>query len=266
MMSHSLTAEQIRSQNPVVRPNRGLGRFIWVLFSGVFFNPFNIGFAILMPVIMYLMFGANQEYSDFSVGNGNVASQVLVSMTLFGMMMTTSSFAANVSLERAQGVSRLYALTPMSALFQLVGRMVAILCVGCVVVLITFGVGVATGASMLGVVWAQSVPILLAVSTVGIAIGFGCGFAVRSDGAFAATSAIVVLSAFGGGLTIPLDQMGAFFQSLAPWTPLWGAGQMVLLPIHGWENFTPNMLVNVAIWAALFIALAVWGLRRDTGR
>ncbi|MFZ1381400.1 MAG: ABC transporter permease [Scrofimicrobium sp.] len=265
-MSSALTLDEIRSQNPVVGPTKGLGRFIYESFLQIVFNPFNLGFALLMPVLMYMMFGANQPYSDQAAGNGNVAAQVLVSMTLFGVLLTTASFAANVSLERTQGVSRLYALTPLPAPSQLVGRLTGILGVALVVILLAFTVGFFTGASMTLPTWIMSALVILVASTVAVACGFGFGFAVRSDGAFAAVSAVMVLSAFAAGMTIPLEQMGGFFQEMAPWTPLWGASQLALLPLTGWGELSFSMILSFVIWTSVFGMLAVWGLRRDTRR
>ncbi|WRS30984.1 ABC transporter permease [Actinomycetaceae bacterium MB13-C1-2] len=265
-MTNALTLDEIRTKKPIVGPTKGLARFTYESFLQIVFNPFNLGFALLMPVLMYMMFGANQPYSDYAVGNGNVAAQVLVSMTLFGVLLTTASFAANVSLERTQGVSRLYALTPLTAPAQLAGRMVGILGVALVVILLTFTVGFFTGASMTLLTWIISALVILVVSAVAVACGFGFGFAVRSDGAFAAVSAVIVLSAFGAGMAIPLEQLGGFFQQIAPWTPLWGASQLALLPMLGWEELSFPKVLSFVLWTAAFGMLAVWGLRRDTRR
>ena len=265
-MTELLTRGQIAAAKPTVRSSKGSARLAWVSFTQVLLNPFNIGFALALPILMYLMFGANQDYSDYPVGNGNIAAQILLTMALFGVLMTTSSFATSVSLERTQGIGRLYALTPLSASAQLASRAVAIMGVTAIVIMVVFLVGFATGASMSLTTWMLSWMMVMAVSVIGILIGLGCGFAIRADGAGAASSAIVVLSAFGAGLTIPLEQLGQFFQDLAPWTPLWGAGRLVSLPLLGWDTFTWNMLINLLVWCGLFAAMAVWGIRRDTGR
>lgn len=257
---------EIKAAKPLAPPARGLGHLIGAMFRQVALNPFNLGFALAMPVLMYLMFGANQEYSSYSVGSGNVAAQVLVSMTLFGVLLSSASFGASVSLERAQGVGRLYALTPLSATWQIVGRLIASVGVSSLVILVTYLVGHFTGAQMSGSAWVVTAILVMICSALASAIGFGCGFALRSDGAYAATSAVIVLSAFGAGMTIPLDQMGEFFQRLAPWTPLWGVNEIVIRPLFGWDGFTPNMVLSFLGWTGAFMALAIWGLRRDTGR
>ena len=262
----TLGTAHIRAEKPLTPQGKGMWRLVVETFRQTAFNPFNIGFSLAMPVLMYMMFGANQSYSDINVGHGNVAATVLASMTLFGVLLSTASLAAGVSLERAQGIGRLYALTPLSPLWQIVARLISSVAVAALVIVVTYTVGLVTGASMTAESWITSALLIVVSSIVAAMIGFGCGFAVRSDGAYAATSAVIVLSAFGAGMTIPLDQMGTFFQHLAPWTPLWGVDQLVLLPLGGWGNFTPNMLVNAIVWSGIFGALAMWGLRRDTSR
>jgi len=59
----------------------------WYTFWKNLTNPFSIGFAILLPIGMYFMFGTGQSYSDIWTVNGNVAATVLVSMTLYGVFM-----------------------------------------------------------------------------------------------------------------------------------------------------------------------------------
>ncbi len=247
-------------------PLRGAGRLAWTSFWKLLTNPFSLSFAIALPIFMYLMFGANQEYSGYSVGHANVAATVLVSMAVYGAVMTTSSAGANVSLERTSGVTRLFALTPLSPAAQILARVVASLGVSAVVIAVTYVVGAATGAQMDGPVWALSAVLLVVLSILPAALGLAAGFAVRSDGAFAATSIVTVLCSFLSGMFIPLDQMGAFFQHMAPWTPLYGIVQLVQMPLVGWESFQWSWVLNYLVWTAAFAVVAVWGQRRDTGR
>lgn len=265
-MTNPLELAEIKQRYPKVAAGKGLPRFARESFLKVLLNPFNLGFAVAMPIFMYLMFGVGQDYSHEVVGNGNVAASILTSMTYFGVLLTTASFAAGVGLERAQGTSRLYAVSPLSASAQLMGRILGILGVALVVIAVTFTVGVFTGAQMTFSAWVFTAVMVLVVSIVGVTCGFGCGFLTRSDGAFAATSAILVLSSFGAGIFVPLDQMGPFFHALAPWTPLWGASQLVEIPIMGTNGFPLAATASFLFWSGVFSLLALWGLKRDTAR
>lgn len=266
MSTTGLTREQIATQFPPTPKTQGMWKLAGSAFLNILLNPFNLGFSIALPIFMYLMFGVGQPYSALSVGNGNAAAQVLVSMGLFGVLLATASFGAAIALERVQGISRAYALTPLGAGPQIISRLVANLCVSAVLVTFTFVVGACTGAKMAFWTWVASALVITTMSLLSSAIGFACGFAIRSDSAFAACSGVLVLSAFGAGMTVPIEQMGEVIQSISPWTPLWGAVRLSLLPLYGWEELSVGMIMSVVVWTGFFGLLAMWGLRRDTKR
>ncbi|MCI1642576.1 MAG: ABC transporter permease [Actinomyces sp.] len=247
-------------------PMRGAGRLAWYSFAKLVTNPFSLAFAIGLPILMYLMFGANQDYSGIWAGHANVSATVLVNMALYGAVMTTSSAGANVSLERTSGVTRLFALTPLSPAAQIAARVLAGIGAAGVVIGVTYVFGALTGSRMEGSAWAVSALLLVVLAVLPTVLGLAAGFAVRSDGAFAATSIVTVLCSFLSGMFIPLEQMGSFFQSTAPWTPFHGIVQLVQLPLTGWDGFRWSWVANYAVWTLLFAGVAVWGQRRDTGR
>jgi len=238
----------------------------WYTFWKNLTNPFSIGFAILLPIGMYFMFGTGQSYSDIWTVNGNVAATVLVSMTLYGVFLTVASLATNTALERTSGISRLYATTPLSPLANTCARICASMGIAVVVTAITYGVGAATGAKMDASAWIQTPLLILASSILASAQGLAVAFAVRSDGAFAASSAVTVFSGFLSGMFIPINQMGSFFQTIAPYAPMYGIVNLTLLPVYGWETFKWSYVTNLVAWILFFVLLAAWAQRRDTAR
>ncbi len=261
-----LHTRSVLSQRGVPGPAHGMGRLAFYSFRKLLTNPFSLGFAIFLPIFMYLMFGANQSYSEHWQGSANVAATVLVNMTIYGTIMTASSMGANVSLERTSGISRLFAMTPMSSTAQILARVIASLGISAVVIAVTYVVGYLTGARMHPQAWLVSAAMIIVLSILPATIGLAAGFTVRSDGAFSVTSAITVIGSFASGMFIPLEQMGSFFQHLAPWTPLYGIVQLVQMPLAGWGFFTWTWVLNYAVWTLFFVALASWSSRRDTGR
>ena len=238
----------------------------WYTFWKNLTNPFSIGFAILLPIGMYFMFGTGQSYSDIWTVNGNVAATVLVSMTLYGVFLTVASLATNAALERTSGISRLYATTPLSPIANTCARIGASMGIAVVITGITYAVGAATGAKMYASAWIQTPLLILASSILASAQGLAIAFAVRSDGAFAASSAVTVFSGFLSGMFIPISQMGSFFQAVAPYAPMYGITSLVQLPLYGWETFKWSYVVNLVAWTLFFILLAAWAQRRDTSR
>ena len=114
--------------------------------------------------------------------------------------------------------------------------------------------------------WASTLGLIVAVTALPIALGLACAFGVRSDGAFALTSAFTVTGSFAAGMFIPLEQMGGFWQSLAPYTPFYGLVSMVQTPLFGWDSFEWGWLGNYLFWMITFLALSIWAQRHDTGR
>lgn len=258
-------AATIDTRQPAT-PWHGFWRLSGYTFWKELTNPFSLAFAIALPIFMYLMFGAGQDYSDLLVAHGNTAATVLVNMAIYGAIMTTSSMGANVSLERTSGVTRLFALTPLSPAASIVSRVVASMGISAAVIAVAYAVGFMTGASMQWQAWLLSALLIVALSILPATLGLAAGFAVRTDGAFAATSIFTVIGAFGSGMFIPLDSMGEFFRTIAPWTPFSGIVNLVQMPLIGVDSFSWGWVANYVGWTLLFATVAVVAQRRDTGR
>ena len=153
----------------------------WKAFLKLVANPAMFGFALILPIFLYMMFGAGQEYSKEWAVNANVGATVLVSMTLYGVMIAGASAATVVALERTSGTSRLFALTPVSSGAFIFSRLVAAISMSAVVIAITYGVGYATGARMTPAAWIQSALIVLAAAMMSATLGLALGFLLRSD-------------------------------------------------------------------------------------
>ena len=245
---------------------RGFPVQLWFSFWKLFTNPFSLGFAIGLPVFMYLIFGTSSQAQEQWVVNSNVSAIVLVNMAVYGTIMTASSMGTNVALERTSGITRLYALTPISSGALIAARVIASMLVSLIVTGIVFCVGAASGARMESATWASTLGLIVAVTALPIALGLACAFGVRSDGAFALTSAFTVTGSFVAGMFIPLEQMGGFWQSLAPYTPFYWLVSLVQSPLFCWDSFEWGWLGNYLFWMITFLALSIWAQRHDTGR
>lgn len=244
---------------------KGFGTLTRMTFVKHVTNPFSLGFALGLPIMMYTMFGVGKDYSDVWMVGGNVASQILTSMTLYGVVVVVSSLSTTVSLERVSGVSRLFSATPLKMSVQLLARIAAGMLMCVVVIAVTFAYGYATGARMHPEVWLQVGAVLLASSILAAAMGLAAGFVARSEGAFALGSMVTVVSAFLSGMFIPLDMMGSFFAKLAPYSPLYGVLQLSSAPLYG-ASIEWGWLVNAGLWTLAFALVAIFAMRRDTGR
>lgn len=252
-------------QRPVGKPWNGLAAMTWSSFRGLLFNPANMGFSIFLPILMYFMFGVDKEYSLIEVGHGNISAAILTSMTFYAVLLSSAMFGASVALERSTGVARLYALTPMSIPFQVLARVLSVMAVAAITISVVYSVGFMTDARLDMELW-FIIPLLMLVLIVpAIALGLAAGFNVRGEGAFSVASMVMVLSAFLSGMFVPLDQLSAFFRHIAPFTPLYAPLQIVQAPINGTGVEVKHILITIG-WTVMFLAIAIWGRSRSTGR
>ncbi|WP_203567449.1 hypothetical protein [Aestuariimicrobium ganziense] len=115
---------------------------------------------------------------------------------------------------------------------------------------------------------------MIAVLGSGLFAVYGLGFALllRSETAASVASGLLVFFAFFGNMFMPLS---ATMLKIAHFTPLSGCVGLVSYPMtEGWvmdgdkrtHDSVWMLLANVAVWLAVFIAMALWGTRRATAR
>jgi ABC-2 type transport system permease protein len=222
-------------------------------------------FSIVMPVVFYFLFGTGQKYSNESAGHGNVAAFIMISMALYGAMLSTTGGGAMVAVERSQGWSRQLRLTPLTAPAYIAVKVVVAMTLGAVSVLVTYAAGMATGAHMDAGVWIATALLAWVGSLVFAAFGVFMGYLLPSENVMQILGPLLALFAFLGGLFVPLNQLGSVFQTIAKFTPMYGLNQIVHAPLTGdapgWAA-----IVNVAVWLAVFAGGAAWRFRRDTAR
>jgi ABC-2 type transport system permease protein len=97
------------------------------------------------------------------------------------------------------------------------------------------------------------------------AFGLFVGYLLPSENVTQVIAIALIVCSFGGALFIPLSQFPHALATVARFTPLCGLNQLVHYPLAG-GGFDWNWFVTVIAWLAIFVAGAVWGLRRDTAR
>jgi ABC-2 type transport system permease protein len=226
-------------------------------------------FTAVLPAVFYLIFGATVDAKDATIGNGNVAMYVMISMAAYGAVTATTSIGGNAAVERQQGWGRQLGLTPLADSSYIAMKALIAMTVAAVPVLLTFTLGVATGAKGSPQAWALSAALVLVGSSVFALYGLLIGTAFRSEAAVGAAAGTLVIFAFLGNLFIPLS--GALL-SFAKLTPLYGYAALARYPLT--EGYLPDgsqdplwlPVVNVLAWLAIFGVLAVLLVRRGRER
>ncbi|MBN9176894.1 MAG: ABC transporter permease [Microbacterium sp.] len=228
-------------------------------------------FTIAFPVVMYVLIGLplrDEALTDVPVAQGgvSVAAYIMVSMALYGAMMSATQTGAAVAVERAQGWSRQLRLTPLNPVVNVIIKMIAGMVLGLLAVVATYIAGAISGIQLSPVQWIGTglVGWVLA-GAVFTTLGLFVGYLMPSENAAQVTSLVVVFLSFLGGLFYPLSSMPDFMQTLAHFTPVYGIGELARSPLTG-EGFDGLWLVNALVWLAVFIAGTTWAFRRDTKR
>lgn len=236
----------------------------------------NLVFIVVLPVTMYLIFGAMQDYSTIELanGNGNISATIMLSMAVYGAITATTGLAGSAAVELQQGWARQLGLTPFTRAGYVVTKTVVAITIALLPVLAVFAAGALTTATMRPWVWLASGALVLVGSTVFALFGLAMGLLFRSEAAVGAASGAVVILMFLGNSFVPLT---GFLLDLSPYTPVWGVATLAGWPLTegrlsvGTDGATVQYelwmpLVSIVVWAAVFGALALWGTRRHTAR
>lgn len=224
-------------------------------------------FIVALPAFLFLVFGMGD---DEAYGSANVGMYVMVSMAAYGAVSATTAVASVAATEQRLGWGRQLALTPLPAVaFVLIKAAVAML-VAAVPIALIYGIGAATGARGDVSDWVLTALITWAGSIVFAVYGLAICLVFRGPNASGIASGLIVVLAFLGNVFTPMDGL---ILDLGRFTPLYGYAGLARYPIS--EGWLPRdaghdslwlMIANVSTWTVIFVALAVWGLRRGRER
>lgn len=230
-------------------------------------------FIIGIPVLMYLIFGAAQEYGQETIGNGNVAMAIMVGMSAYGAASATISLATTAAIERLQGWGRQLSLTPLpTGKYILIKSLTAVL-FATITIAIIYAVAAPTGAEATPSAWAQSFIVLLLGSLPFAMFGLALSYLFRSEVATAVGSGLLLLAAFAGNLFVPLS--GALLD-FSRFTPMWGYITLARWPVtEGYWTTSQGIpysdelwqgALSLGVWTVIFAVFATVVMRRKGAR
>lgn len=249
-----------------VPPMGGFNKTLaWIELKRVLRNRRTMIFSLVVPAAFYFLFGVGQTYSNESAGRGNVGAFIMISMALYGAMISTTGGGAMVATERAQGWSRQLRLTPLSPIAYVAIKVGVAMMLGLLSIIVVYVCGLFTHAKM-DTPWLflGTAAIAWAGSLVFAAFGLFMGYLFPSENVMQILGPGLALLAFGGGLFIPLTD-GSAFEIFARFTPMYGISRLAHAPLTG-ETVQWWWVANVVAWFAVFVGGAVWRLRGDTAR
>jgi ABC-2 type transport system permease protein len=222
-------------------------------------------FSVLMPLILFLIFGLSAKGQTMDSGI-SAAAYVMVSMALFGSMNAAMSIGGAIAVERDGGWNRTLRLTPLKPRAYLSSKVLLSLALALAPLLVVFVTAVVTGGVRLA---ATDWLVIGATAWLG-ALPFAClgliiGYVAKPDSVQPISALATLLIAAFGGLWLPVEQMPSAMKHIAEWTPAYWTGLTARSPLTH-SGFDSHALLVVLIWT---VALGIVGLRRfaaDTAR
>lgn len=226
-------------------------------------------FTAVLPAFFYLIFGSTLDSKSTSIGNGNIAMYVMISMAAYGAALATTSIGGQAAMERMQGWGRQLGITPMRDSQYVAIKAIIAMTVAAVPILLTYVLGLWTGAKGSTGAWLLSGLLCLAGSAVFALFGIVIGTAFRSESAIGAASGSIVIFAFLGNVFIPLSGL---MLNIGRFSPLYGYVGLARYPLtegHLADGSIEALwvpVVNVVAWTVIFGMLAIWLVRRGRDR
>lgn len=231
----------------------------------------NIMFVLLMPVVMYLIFGVSLSYADQQAGNANVNFYVMTSMAAYGGALAATTVAGGAALEQMQGWGRQLALTPVRNSMVVAMKVITALCITTLSIALVYLTGYLAGAKADSArVWVLSFLVTLVGATTFALFGYMVAALFKSESALGVATGFLVLMSFVGNVFMPLT--GTMLE-VAKFTPLYGYVALARWPNmegtladgQGSDSFW-MLLLNLIVWLAIFGALAIWGVKKGQKR
>lgn len=224
-------------------------------------------FSLVMPVLLFGLFGlpSKNEIHDGTTGG----RFLLASFGAYGMLgLMLFSFGAAVGTERAQRMNVLMRATPLRPWVYFAAKIATALIYAVMTLTVLFVFGAVAGdVRMSAGRWLALAASLIFGATPFIAAGFALGYLVSPTTVMPAVGLLNLVLAFGSGFFAPTDQLPHVVQQIARYLPTNRFGQLAW---HAVGAQTDNSVASNILWlvayGVVFVALALWGYRREEER
>jgi len=219
---------------------------------------------LVLPIVFFTFFGL--PVAHVVRGDGvSIGAYLLASFGAYAVgNVMVYGFGIGVANERGMKIDRLMRASPLPPIVFMLAKVLTALVFSLValVLLIVYGI-VVGGIHQTPAVWATIILRLLAGSLPFIALGFAIGYWSGPNAAPALANLIYLPLSFASGLFVPLNQLPAFIQTLAPFLPSYHYAQLAWSALGAGRESLWVSLLWLAGYTALFLTLAVRSYRRE---
>jgi ABC-2 type transport system permease protein len=222
---------------------------------------------VALPLMFYVLFGV--ALGGGEAGGVGATTYMMATYGVFGVIgAALFGFGVSVAFERGQGWMRLKRVSPMPPPAYFVAKVVMATAVSALIVGAMFTLGATLGGVRMPLTQWISLGLVLILGALPFsAMGLAFGYLVGPNSAPAVLNLVYLPIAFASGLWIPIHQLPAFVQGIAPALPPYHFAQLALGTVGASEGGSAALhLLALLAFTAVFLAVAVWGFRRDEGR
>lgn len=217
------------------------------------------------PLILYFVIaGPNRNVHNISGSGVSLPLYFMVGLASFGTMSAMLSSGARIAAERAVGWNRQLRISPLSPRAYFRAKVITAYAMALLSIGVLYLAGASLGVSLPAGDWLQMTGLMLVGLIPFAALGITLGHMLTPDSIGPAMGGGVSLFALLGGTWFPLGGHG-FLHDLAQYIPSYWLVQASHVALGG-KAWTGTAWAVIAVWTAVFSALAVRAYRRDTGR
>jgi ABC-2 type transport system permease protein len=222
-------------------------------------------FSILMPLVLFLIFGTHTEGATMSSGITAVA-YVMVSMAMFGSMSAAMSSGGAIATEREGGWNRTLRLTPLKPWAYVTSKVTLSLVLAIAPLVAVFIAGVAAGGVRLDASqWTMAALTSWLGALPFAGLGLIIGYVATPDSVQPITGLTTMMVAAFGGLWLPVENMPDVMRDVARLTPAYWTGQTARSTLTS-TGIDSRALLVVLGWTLILGFIALRRFRADTAR
>lgn len=223
--------------------------------------------SLALPVVLFSFFGL--PFAGRVGPRGlDVGVVLLASFGAYAVgQVMVFGFGIGVAVERGQKLDLLMRATPLPAGVSLTAKVAVGLLFGLLSILVLFAYGsVAGGIRLPPGVWLSVIARLLAGSLPLIALGFAIGYLAGPNAAPAVANLVYLPLAFASGIFLPLEQLPAFVQRVAPYLPTYHYAQLAWSAVGAGREPVGVSMAWLGGYTVVFAWAAARAYRRETER
>ncbi|MGH7326688.1 MAG: ABC transporter permease [Candidatus Rokuibacteriota bacterium] len=222
---------------------------------------------LVLPVVLFSFFGL--PFAGRMTPSGlDSGALLLASFGAYAVgQVMVYGFGIGVAVERGQRVDVLARATPLPPSIYLAAKIVVGMVFGLLSVLVLFTYGAVVGGIRLAPeVWVNVIARLLAGSLPLIALGFSIGYTAGPNAAPAVANLVYLPLAFASGIFLPLEQLPAFIQRVAPYLPTYHYAQLAWNAVGGGREPLGTSVAWLAGYTVVFLWTATRAYRLEAQR